>query len=143
LISLQRYRQIDPTLSDNTDRLLIYLRLASGTPDFQNFADNNKANKYQATNFQSNGLSFVPEYFQTVSYIYDVVKAKVVQRSDRTYHTVCPLYTYYLDKYCYSHPINKLALTITPIWNTQSKALDWELSVMESSLIDTAIILSL
>lgn len=67
----------------------------------------------------------------------------MVENQERTYHTVCPLYTYYLDKYCYSQPINKLVLTIFPQWNKSTKELEWELSVMESAAIETAIILSL
>jgi hypothetical protein len=75
---LQRYRQIDPTRPENTGRLLTYLRLASGDLSFMNFADLNPDNNYVPTNFQFNGITFVPEFFQTVSYYYDVVKAKVL-----------------------------------------------------------------
>ena len=76
--SMQRYKQIDPTLPDNTGRLVTYLRLASGDLHFMNFADLNIQNQYTPTNFQTSGLTLVPEFFQTVSYYYDVVKAKVL-----------------------------------------------------------------
>lgn len=75
---MQRYRQIDPTRPENTGRLLTYLRLASGDLSFMNFADLNPDNNYVPTNFQFYGITFVPEFFQTVSYYYDVVKAKVL-----------------------------------------------------------------
>jgi hypothetical protein len=95
------------------------------------------------TEFKTNGISFVEEYLETESFYYDVVSAKVLSQVERTYHTVCPLHTYYLDKYCYSEPINKLLLAIFPFWNDSTDSLDWELSVLNSSTIDDSALTSL
>jgi hypothetical protein len=32
-----------------------------------------------------------------MSYVYDVISARVVQQQATTYHMVCPLYSYFLN----------------------------------------------
>ena len=41
-----------------------------------------------------------------------------------------------MDQYCYSEPVNAAVLAAFPSWNAQTKALDWELTMAYSSLID-------
>ena len=114
---------------------MTYLRLASGVKDFRNFADTNRRNAYDKTTFLYNGITLVSDYFDSVTYFYDQAKRRVLPRTDRSYHTVCPLSTYYLDQFCYSEPINQLELTIFPVWNSATKSVDWELSLLHSSAI--------
>lgn len=65
-------------LTENTNELLTYLRLASGTYDFENFADVNPSNNYTTTNFQTNSIAFIKDFLQLTSYFYDQVLKKVV-----------------------------------------------------------------
>lgn len=60
----------------------------------------------------------------------------VVSQKSRTYHTVCPVHTYYMKQYCYSEPVNKAILAIFPQWNEQSQSLGWEMTLVHSSVID-------
>jgi|688.fasta_scaffold83604_1 hypothetical protein len=82
-----------------------------------NFADINPLNQYSKTMVTTSGVTFVQEYLKSITYYYDVVRAKVLSRADKTYHTVCPLFTYYQNKYCYAEPVNKLIMTLFPLWN--------------------------
>lgn len=100
-------------------------------------------NDLRPTSIQVNNVTWAQEYFQTVGYLYDSVKAKVQEKTERTYHTVCSLYTFYLDQYCYSEPINELVLAVYPVWNRAAGQLDWQLTVIDSPTIDQSIIPSL
>ena len=45
-----------------------------------------------------------------------------------------------MNQYCYSEPVNHAVLAAFPSWNTQTKALDWELTLAYSSLIDREVL---
>lgn len=51
------------------------------------------------------------------------------------YHTVCPLYTYPQDGYCYRDPVNRARVTIYPNWDENDEELVWHVSLYDSSLI--------
>lgn len=136
-LSQHRYSQINPSDTSNAGRLLAYVSLSSGSFEFQNLVSPT------ASAFLTNNLTLVPDSFDSASFYYDVVKEKVFEKKERTYHTVCPLSTYYLDRYCYSEPLNELVLTVTPVWNKLTAQNDWLLSVLDSPAIDSSILQSL
>jgi len=55
------------------------------------------------------------------------------------YHTICPLYTYFLDNLCYSEPINKLILTILPVYNLLDDELQYLFSIENSSTLTKSV----
>lgn len=57
-----------------------------------------------------------------------------------TYHTICPLYTYLLDTYCYSEPINRMIIAVLPDFDEKSGKLNWVFSTLYSSAIDQDIL---
>ena len=58
----------------------------------------------------------------------------------RTYHTVCPMYTYFMDQFCYNEPVNKAILAVFPIWEPQAQELNWEMTLLYSSVIDQELV---
>lgn len=74
---------------------------------------------------------------ETEKYSYVAELDLVVSQKSRTYHTVCPVHTYYMDQYCYSEPVNKAILAIFPVWNDQANSLSWEMSLYHSSMINS------
>jgi hypothetical protein len=54
------------------------------------------------------------------------------------YHTVCPLYTYLLALECYSEPINKLVITVIPVY--ANNTLKWTFSTLYTSSISQSVI---
>ena len=60
----------------------------------------------------------------------------MIPKYTKTYHTVCPVYTYNQDDWCYSQPVNRAVLTVLPLWTSSSNKLAWQFSILNSSLID-------
>ena len=85
-------------------------------------------------------VSFVGDYVDEEKYTYDPIEDKVIPQVIRTYHTVCPVHTYYMKDFCYSEPVNQPILAAFPNWNAQTKALDWDLTLSYSSLIDKSVL---
>ena len=73
-------------------------------------------------------------------YSYDTALDLVVSQKLRTYHTVCPVHTYYMDQYCYNEPVNEAKLAIFPQWNESTEELNWELTLVHSSVIDKDVV---
>ncbi len=63
-----------------------------------------------------------------------------MQETIRTYHTVCPVHTYYMNQYCYNEPVNQAVLAIFPRWNEAATKLDWEMTLVYSSVINQELI---
>ena len=111
-----RYRQIDPTKLPG-ELLLVYLRLATGSSLIENFAARNPFNTFEDVNVEIKQLTFVEDFIETEKYSYDKQLDLVVSQKLRTYHTVCPVHTYYMKQYCYNEPVNQAVLAIFPIWS--------------------------
>jgi len=131
-----RYRQVDPTKLQ-AELLLIYLRMATGSSLVDNFAARNEFYDWTGFTVAMNELSFVEDFMETEKYSYVAELDLVVSQKSRTYHTVCPVHTYYMDQYCYSEPVNKAILAIFPVWNDQANSLSWEMSLYHSSMINS------
>ena len=58
----------------------------------------------------------------------------------RTYHTVCPVHSYFLEQFCYNEPVNEAILAIFPRYNSENASLMWEVTLVNSSLIDTQLV---
>ena len=54
----------------------------------------------------------------------------------RTYHTVCPVHTYFMNQFCYNEPVNQVALGIFPKWNEANSRIDWFFTIAYSSVIN-------
>ena len=135
----RRYRQVDPTKLP-ADYLLVYLRLATGSLLIENFASKNSFYTFDDFNLKTSGISFVEDFIETEKYSYDSSKDLVVSQKLRTYHTVCPVHTYYMKQYCYNEPVNQAILGIFPAWDPSTKQLTWEFSLEYSSMINTELI---
>ena len=93
-----RSSQIDPTyISSGDARLMTYLRLASGSSMLYNFAESQNNYTYTETNARMNDFGFVEDYVDEEKYTYDPSLEKVIPQIIRTYHTVCPVHTYFMD----------------------------------------------
>ena len=79
---------------------------------------------------------FVNDFVEVKKYMYDKKERTVIAAMVRTYHTVCPLYTYFMDQFCYNAPVNKAKLAVFPIWESRSQSLNWQISLLYSSVID-------
>lgn len=134
-----RYRQVDPMHLEK-DLLLTYLRLATGSSLISNFAEKNVHYTFTGTDVQTNKLSFVEDFIEAEKYSYDKTLDKVVSQMVRTYHTVCPVHTYFMKNYCYSEPVNKAVLGIFPRWSLSANTLNWEITLVYSSVINTDVI---
>ena len=134
-----RYRQIDPTKLTDTS-LLIYMRMATGSSHIDNFASKNMLYTFDDFDLQLNGLNFVEDFIETEKYSYDKALDLVVSTRKRTYHTVCPVHTYYMKQYCYNEPVNKAVLSVFPSWNEQTSVLNWEMTLVHSSVINREVI---
>ena len=91
-----RYRQVDPTKLPAED-LLVYLRMATGSSVIDNFAARNQFYKWDGFEVNLNAVSFVEDFMETEKYSYVAELDVVVSQKSRTYHTVCPVHTYYMD----------------------------------------------
>ena len=138
-LSNNRYRQIDPTKLEEGE-LLVYLRLATGSSLIENFASKNPFYTFAGFDLSLNDLSFKEDFIETEKYSYDKELDLVISQKMRTYHTVCPVHTYYMDQYCYKEPVNQAVLAIFPQWNPQSLRLDWEMTLVYSSVINQDVI---
>jgi hypothetical protein len=78
--------------------------------------------------------SYVSDYSLKETYIYDKNLKEVVAIDEKIHHTVCPLYTYFLDNKCYREPINNMVLAIFPRW--MNDEITYEFSLKYSSLIN-------
>lgn len=112
-LEVNRYRQIDPSKMP-ADYLLVYLRMATGSSMIDNFAARNPYYTFESIDLQLNGLAFVEDFIETDKYSYDAELDLVVSQQIRTYHTVCPVHTYYMKQYCYNEPVNQAVLAIFP-----------------------------
>ena len=45
-----------------------------------------------------------------------------------------------MKQYCYNEPVNKAVLAIFPIWNEATGDLNWDMTLVHSSLINTDVI---
>ena len=45
-----------------------------------------------------------------------------------------------MKQYCYNEPVNKAVLAVFPHWNEQSRALNWEMTLVHSSVINQEVI---
>ena len=111
-----RHRQIDPNYLE-PDLLLTYLRLATGSAEIENFMKIRADYTFEETNPTLKQVSFVEDFVDEEKYTYDSIQDKVIPQIIRTYHTVCPVHTYYMDDYCYSEPVNQCILAAFPSWN--------------------------
>ena len=138
-IANYRYRQVDP-LEVEAEMLLSYFRLATGSSTIDNFAQRNPSYEFNETNVEMFDLDFVDDFVEQKKYMYDKKEKQVVSQLVRTYHTVCPMYTYFMDQFCYNEPVNKAILAVFPIWEPQSQELNWEMTLLYSSVIDQELV---
>ena len=134
-----RYRQVDPTKLDG-ETLIVYLRMATGSSLIDNFAARNDFYTFDGFNISEDGLAYVEDFIETENYQYDKELDLVVSQKSRTYHTVCPVHTYFMKQYCYSEPVNKAVLAVFPQWNESSNTLGWEMTLVHSSVINHEVI---
>ena len=86
---------MDPTkLSGET--LIVYLRMATGSSLIDNFAARNDFYTFDGFNISEGGLSYMEDFIETENYQYDKELDLVVSQKSRTYHTVCPVHTYFM-----------------------------------------------
>lgn len=88
------------------DYLLVYLRMATGSSQIANFAARNPYYNFENIELRQEGLAFVEDFIETDKYSYDKDLDLVVAQKIRTYHTVCPVHTFYMKQYCYNEPVN-------------------------------------
>ena len=138
-LSNNRYRQVDPTKLPG-QVLIVYLRMATGSSLIDNFAARNQFYTFDGFDIQQKGLSFMEDFMETERYSYNKELDLVVSQKTRTYHTVCPVHTYFMKQYCYNEPVNKAVLAIFPSWNAQSSTLGWEMTLIHSSVINHEVI---
>lgn len=138
-LEVNRYRQIDPTKLPG-DYLLVYLRMATGSSTIDNFAARNPFYSFESIELELNGLAFIEDFIETDKYTYDKTLDLVVAQKIRTYHTVCPVHTYYMKQYCYNEPVNQAVLAIFPQWDSQASQLNWEMTLIHSSVINSDVI---
>jgi hypothetical protein len=131
----KRYSQVDP-LNLPEETLLSYYRLATGSTQLDNFAARNPYYTFTKEAPEHSGLVFVNDFVEVKKYMYDKKERTVIAAMVRTYHTVCPLYTYFMDQFCYNAPVNKAKLAVFPIWESRSQSLNWQISLLYSSVID-------
>ena len=86
--------------------LLTYLRLATGSAEIENFMKIRAGYTFEETNPTLKQVSFIEDFVDEEKYTYDSIQDKVIPQIIRTYHTVCPVHTYYMEDYCYSEPVN-------------------------------------
>ena len=134
-----RYRQVDPTKLP-AEYLLVYLRLATGSSIMENFAARNTFYTFDGFGMRQNDLAYVEDFIETEKYSYDRALDLVVSQKLRTYHTVCPVHTYYMKQYCYNEPVNQAVLAIFPRWSEQTSTLSWEMTLVYSSVINSNVI---
>lgn len=80
------------------------------------------------------------EEFSTISeYYVDTETGLRALRKVPLYHTVCPLYTYYMDRFCYSEPINKLTLSVIPEYSTLDNQLYYTFTIENSSVLSKSV----
>ena len=91
--------------------------MATGSTLIENFATRSKNYSFDDLKLDKSGLSFVEDFIETEKYSYDKRLDLVVSARVRTYHTVCPVHTYYMKQYCYNEPVNKAVLAIFPLWD--------------------------
>jgi len=91
--------------------------MATGSSLIDNFAARNVFYNFDGFSIEQNGLSYKEDFIETEKYSYDKLLDLVVSQKSRTYHTVCPVHTYFMNQYCYSEPVNKAYLSIFPQWN--------------------------
>ena len=72
----------------------------------ENFASKNPFYSFDNFDLKLSDLSFKEDFIETEKYSYDSERDLVVQQTIRTYHTVCPVHTYYMKQYCYNEPVN-------------------------------------
>jgi len=41
------------------------------------------------------------------------------------FHTICPVYTYRKNNFCYNNPINEVVIAVFPSWNETDNQLYW------------------
>lgn len=119
---------------------MIYLRLATGSSLIENFAAKNLHYPSFDLSLQINGLTFIEDFIETEKYSYDSKLDLVTSSKMRTYHTVCPVHTYHLKQYCYNEPVNRAVLAIFPRWNAQQSRIDWEMTLVFSSVINREVL---
>ena len=113
-IETNRYRQIDTTKLPGED-LLVYLRMATGSTQIGNLAVLNPESPYDDNlSLELINLQFIEDFIEAEKYSYDEELDIVRQFKLRTYHTVCPVHSYYLDQFCYNEPVNEAIIAIFP-----------------------------
>ena len=130
-----RYRQIDPTKL-TASQILVYLRLATGSSLIENFAQHSEGFREYEFNLRTGGLSFTEDFIEQERYSYDAALDLVVSKKMRTYHTVCPVHTYFMNQFCYNEPVNQVVLGIFPKWNEDADRIDWFFTIAYSSVIN-------
>ena len=131
-----RYRQVDPTKTGSRT-LQSYFRLASGTTKPYNLAQNSPNYNFTNTAAVLTSATLLEDSQTKTEYVLvPNTLATYLPVEVPTYHTVCPLYTYFSDFYCYSDPINQLKLTVLPSLDPRNNTLFWTFSVSYSSAID-------
>ena len=110
--------------------------MASGNMALFNMAEIANGYTFKNTNAMLNNVSLKPEYSTRNDYTYDETSERYVAYPVKTYHTVCPLYTYFHANYCYSEPINQLILTVIPEWENLTERIKWTFSILHGSSID-------
>ena len=84
----------------------------------ENFASRNLFYTFDDFRVEIGDLSFLEDFIETESYSYDEALDLVIGQKLRTYHTVCPVHTYYMNQYCYNEPVNQAILAIFPKWDS-------------------------
>lgn len=80
----------------------------------ENFAARNPYYRFDNIMLEQSQLAFIEDFIETDKYMYDKKLDLVVGKKIRTYHTVCPVHTYYMKQYCYNEPVNQAILAIFP-----------------------------
>jgi hypothetical protein len=86
------------------------------------------------------GISYLEDVNMKEVYAYEKNLKKVVAIQKKVHHTVCPLYTYYMDNKCYREPINQLTLAVYPMWDKEARMLKFDFNTHSSSLINKDLI---
>ena len=63
----------------------------------------------------------VQDFKSTQSLAYDAKSRQMQQVTNKFYHAICPAFTYYKDGYCYKEPVNKMRVSVFPLYSKEEK----------------------
>jgi len=135
-----RSQQIDPLFSKNKN-LLYYLKLAKEQKVIRNFARFNKNFPEEIKEATIVGkYKFIEDVTQQRNFNGIDPNGKAKYDPLPVYHVVCPANTYWINKKCHTELFNRVDLIVVPKWDKKAKDLNWQFSLITSSLLSEELV---